>query len=299
MSKTLVLKSCFLFSDHYKLKTKIEHKLNKFLNHQIICYHFDVLSSCYEVKNIDLLLGDFIHEPRISRRSLENRNILYKFVDFIERLAGFRVMKKLTEKSKSIGFFSYNYAIQFSKKIRVSRYFRTPIVDVDEFKQDKLKKFNLNFLMVGHLQGTVTISSLKFLEKLINKFENYLVLNRINFNIVGGNKLSKINNVLKKKNNLVNFHGESFQIDNFYKTNNFLLVPNEIDIGIRVRIITGLSFGAIIITHKSNLKGIPELKNNENCLIFNNEEELIDIIEMLKNDKIDLDKIKIKAKKLL
>ena len=73
---------------------------------------------------------------------------------------------------------------------------------------------------------------------------------------------------MSSKKSIVNFYGESFNINDYYKKNNILLVPNEIDIGIRVRIITGLSFGAIIVTHSSNLKGIPELKNNSNCLIF-------------------------------
>ena len=34
------------------------------------------------------------------------------------------------------------------------------------------------------------------------------------------------------------FFGESFDINYYYQKNNILLVPNEIDIGIRVRIIT-------------------------------------------------------------
>ena len=38
----------------------------------------------------------------------------------------------------------------------------------------------LNFLMIGHLQGTVTISSLIFLEKFIKKFEDYLLLIELN-----------------------------------------------------------------------------------------------------------------------
>ena len=96
------------------------------------------------------------------------------------------------------------------------------------------------------------------------------ITKKIKFNIVGGNKLSKINKNLSDKKCLINF-GESFDINYYYQKNNFLLVPNEIDIGIRVRIITGLSFGAIIVTHSSSLKGIPELKNNFNCFIFSNE----------------------------
>ena len=152
--------------------------------------------------------------------------------------------------------------------------------------------------MVGHLQGTVTISSLIFLEKLIRKYEEFYY-KKIKFNIVGGNKLSKINKNLSDKKCLINFFGESFDINYYYQKNNILLVPNEIDIGIRVRIITGLSFGAIIVTHSSNLKGIPELKNNFNCFIFSNENELIDIIKLLKDGKVNLDKIRVNAKKLL
>ena len=58
----------------------------------------------------------------------------------------------------------------------------------------------------------------------------------------------------------VNFLIKSFDINYYYQKNNILLVPNEIDIGIRVRIITGLSFGAIIVTHSSNLKVFQSLK---------------------------------------
>ena len=103
----------FFFPNHHKIKNKIEKILKPFSKNQIFCYHFDALSSCYDIENMDLILGDFIHDPRISRRSLEKRIYIYKLLDLIENIAGFKVMKKLTKKSKSISFFSYNY----SKKI--------------------------------------------------------------------------------------------------------------------------------------------------------------------------------------
>ena len=206
-------------------------------------------------------------------------------------------MKKLTKKGKSISFFSYDYAKKFSKKIKKSNYLHTPIIKGNNLNQEIYNNSSFNFLMVGHLQGTVTISSLIFLEKLIRKYEEFLLQKKIKFNIVGGNKLSKINKNLSDKKCLINFFGESFDINYYYQKNNILLVPNEIDIGIRVRIITGLSFGAIIVTHSSNLKGIPELKNNFNCFIFSNENELIDIIKLLKDGKVNLDKIRVNAKK--
>ena len=71
--------------------------------------------------------------------------------------------------------------------------------------------------MVGHLQGTVTISSLIFLEKFIKKYEDYLLTNNIKFNVVGGNKLSSINKNLSSKKSIVNFYGESFNINDYYK----------------------------------------------------------------------------------
>ena len=285
----------FFFPNQHKIKKEIETGIKLFSKNQIFCYHFDALSSCYDIRNMDLILGDFIHEPRISRRSLEKRNFVFKFLDLIENLAGFKVMENLTKKGKSISFFSYNYAKQFSKKKIKSNYLKTPIIDGDSFSQEKVNHLKFNFLMVGHLQGTVTISSLIFLEKFITKYEDYLLVNNIKFDVVGGNKLSDINKNLINKKNIINFCGESFKINDYYKQNKILLVPNEIDIGIRVRIITGLSFGAIIITHSSNLKGIPELKNNFNCLIFSNEDELIGIIKSLKDEKVNLDKIRINA----
>ena len=287
----------FFFPYHHKLKKKIEKKINMFPQNQIFCYHFDALSSCYDIENMDLVLGDLVHEPRISRRSLENRNYIFKIIDFIEYFAGFNVMRKLVKKSKTVSFFSHYYAEKFSLKIRKSNYLKTPIIDGNKLHQASFDKSKFNFLMIGHLQGTVTISSLVFLEKLIKKYENFLLTNNVKFNVVGGNNLSKINNYLLIKKNIVNFCGESFNINDFYQENNFLLVPNEIDIGIRVRIITGFSHGTLIITHSSNLKGIPELKNNYNCLIFSNEDELIDIIKLLKDGKVELDKIRINAKK--
>ena len=145
---------------------------------------------------MDLLLGDFIHEPRISRRSLEKRNFFFKLLDFIEKLAGFKVMKKLTKKAKSVSFFFFNYANQFSRKGKKSNYLQTPLINEDGNIQMPLHTSKLNFLMIGHLQGTVTISSLIFLEKFIKKFEDYLLFNKVKFNIVGGNKLSKMNKYL-------------------------------------------------------------------------------------------------------
>ncbi len=282
----------FFFPHHKSLKDEIEKKINELKFNQIICYHFDALSSCYDLKNLKLLLGDFIHEPRIYRRLILNENLISKFINYFEIKVGFRVMKKLTKKADFVGFFSKNYADIFNNQIKKSFYLKTPIVDLSGFDLNQDFSNNLNLLMIGHLKGTVTISSLIFLEKLIKKYEKKMISLNVKINIVGGNALNQRNNFLLYKKNLIKFHGESFDINDFFLKNNYLLVPNEIDVGIRVRIITGLSFGAVILTHKSNLKGIPELKNNFNCLIFSNEHEFLEILIRIKSKKINFDFIR-------
>tara|TARA_X000000950_G_scaffold180078_1_gene218404 strand:- start:25757 stop:26971 length:1215 start_codon:yes stop_codon:yes gene_type:complete len=287
----------FFFPNHISLKKEIENKIKDFNFDKVICYHFDALSTCYDIESLNLMLGDLIHEPRKSRRELLKNNSFSTLINYFEEVAGFRVMKKLTKKSSFIGFFSNNYANIFSHKVKKSHYIKTPIVDFEKTYHESNLDEKLNFLMIGHLKGTVTISSLVFLEKLIRKYEDNLNSLNVRFNIVGGNRLNEINNYLLTKHKLIKFYGESFNITEFFGKNQFLLVPNEIDIGIRVRIITGLSYGAIIITHKSNLKGIPELENGDNCLLFSNEEELIKIFKKIKENEIDILKIKKNAVK--
>ena len=65
-----------------------------------------------------------------------------------------------------------------------------------------------------------------------------------------------------------------------------LLTPNTIDLGIRVRILTAFGFRCPVVTHKSNKKGIPELKNKFNSLISDNSEGIAkDIVKLIKNKK--------------
>lgn len=282
----------FFFPHHSILKKQIEKKIQELNYDQITCYHFDALSSCYGIKNLNLLLGDFIHEPRIHRRLIIKNNFISRLINFFETIIGFRVMKKLTKESNFIGFFSKKYADIFNKKIKKSEYIKTPIVEVSKYSLNIESHSNLNFLLIGHLAGTVTISSLIFLEKVIKKYEKKLISIDAKFDIVGGNILNQKNKYLLSKNQLVKFHGESFNISNFFDQSQFLLVPNEIDLGIRVRIITGLSFGAIILTHISNSKAIPELQDHYNCLFFSDEHELMEIFFKLKNNKIDTKVIK-------
>jgi glycosyltransferase involved in cell wall biosynthesis len=64
-----------------------------------------------------------------------------------------------------------------------------------------------------------------------------------------------------------------------------MLVPTDIPLGIRVRIITGWSFGCPIVAHRANAAGIPEMRNEENALLADTDLELANAVCRLLRDQ--------------
>ena len=52
-----------------------------------------------------------------------------------------------------------------------------------------------------------------------------------------------------------------------------------------------MSHGLVVLTHSSNLNGIPELEHNKNVLVFNTLKELEDLFLGIKEAKYNLNKI--------
>ena len=109
--------------------------------------------------------------------------------------------------------------------------------------------------MIGGLHGTVTNSGLKNLKDLFTEYPN---TKKLHFNIVGSGTLDQKFKYLSNQNN-IKFVGRVENLKNFISDKKIILVPNDIILGIRVRIITSLMYGLVVITHRSNCKGIPEL----------------------------------------
>src|SRR5262249_40927515 len=63
-----------------------------------------------------------------------------------------------------------------------------------------------------------------------------------------------------------------------------LLVPTSIPLGIRVRIVTGFSFGTPVVTHTANAQGIPELVHGTNALLGGTPAALADALWRLAGD---------------
>ena len=61
-----------------------------------------------------------------------------------------------------------------------------------------------------------------------------------------------------------------------FRSATVMLVPNSIPLGVRVRILTGFSYGTCVVSHSANTQGIPELAHGWNALLAGSGAELAD-----------------------
>jgi glycosyltransferase involved in cell wall biosynthesis len=65
----------------------------------------------------------------------------------------------------------------------------------------------------------------------------------------------------------VELHGFVPDVDAEFRDADVLVVPVSIKLGVRVRVLTGFSYGSCIVTHTANAYGIPELEHERNALL--------------------------------
>jgi hypothetical protein len=284
----------YFFSPQYYLKSSIEGIIKKLTVKRIFCYHFDTLSACYRIKNKLILacLGDLVHEPRKYKRIILNGfTFRTKILNKLEKYISIKMTKTMLDNIKFCGYYAHHYSLFMKSFIENSEYIRTSIVPprfTNTQRQNGIKKI----ILVGDLTGTVTIYSLIFLKKFLQKYYDKLPSD-LKFNIFG---YGQLDTDFQKYKNLY-YKGVSENLPSEFDNRSCLLACNEIDLGIRVRIITALACGTLVLTHKSNVLGIPELKHGKNCIIFNNIDELYKIFNSLSDNKFNIDQIKKNALK--
>jgi glycosyltransferase involved in cell wall biosynthesis len=64
-----------------------------------------------------------------------------------------------------------------------------------------------------------------------------------------------------------------------------MIVPTNIPLGIRVRVVTAWSFGCPIVAHRANAAGIPEMQDGVNALLADTDVELADAVSRALGDE--------------
>jgi len=128
-------------------------------------------------------------------------------------------------------------------------------------------------LLLGHLKGIVTIDGLRVFARMLPHLERELGRDGFVVDVVGGYEPPP-DVTAALAHPAVRRHGHAEDAAGWLRRADVLLVPTSIPLGIRVRIVTGFSAGACIVSHRANALGIPELEDGVNALLARTPEEL-------------------------
>jgi len=121
--------------------------------------------------------------------------------------------------------------------------------------------------MIGHLRGIGTISGLHlFVPSILPRLTEALGSDGFEVHLVGGHE-PPLEFAEGLRHPAVQVRGQIIDPAEEFFDADVLLAPNPTTTGASARILSGLTFGNCIVAHTDSLVGIPELVDDENCLL--------------------------------
>jgi glycosyltransferase involved in cell wall biosynthesis len=190
-----------------------------------------------------------------------------------------RLMAQLLRECDASGAFAAHHA-EWLRRMGVAScvYLRTPVPDAvgDTWRAERGRyedNHRPSILLLGHLRGIATIDGLRVFTRMLPSLERELGADGFTVDVVGGYDFPP-ELAERFSRPAVHRHGHVEEPDEWLKRADVLLVPTAIPLGVRVRIITGFSFGSCVVTHRANSLGIPELEHGKNVLLGETPEAL-------------------------
>lgn len=254
----------------------------------VIAYHWDSLAAVYGWHGAPRLglIGDPLHLPRLFRRELMKRyksherrlTALREAVkDRLIVSRQIRAMKLLLRDCDACGAFAAHHA-EMLRMLGVENcsYFSTPVPDPIGQQMTSAKSNKFKILHIGHLQGIATLSGIELLAAdVIPVLKRRLPSDTFEIHLVGG-FYEMLPDTLKRQLDkpYVKIRGQISPPHDEFLSSHVVIVPTPIELGIRVRILTAFSYGSCVVAHIANVRGIPELKHGDNCLLGQSGREL-------------------------
>ena len=264
-----------------------------------LCYHFDALAAAVPLGLSPLMaaVGDLWHMPGYFRWKNRPRSLTKYGMEglkmVLEIVMARRAMSFLLSKTQSCGAFAGHYADWLrARGVPHALYLRTPVPDAAGPKWESLRKEKRaqrasgkhRVLVIGDLATTSTSSGLRsivhaVLPRLVADFGDGFELRLVG----GGVPPEDIAAGLQRP--YVSFAGRVVPADSEFLGADVMLVPTNIPLGVRVRIITAWSFGCPVVAHQANASGIPEMKRGENCLLADSDAGLAEAVSTSLRDE--------------
>jgi glycosyltransferase involved in cell wall biosynthesis len=183
-----------------------------------------------------------------------------------------RLALRLLRDCEAVGAFGRHHAEWLQGLGLECGYYRTPIADPGP-GQSPRSDGRPTILLVGHLRGTATLDGLRVFARMLPYLDDALGRDSFEVRIVGGYEPPPELAPLFE-HPAVQLLGFVPDVDAEFRTADVLLVPVSIKLGVRVRVLTGFSYGSCIVTHTANSYGIPELEHERNALVGGSPQEL-------------------------
>jgi glycosyltransferase involved in cell wall biosynthesis len=257
-------------------------------------YHFEALAGSRELDIPRVAgVGDPSHLPVYYRwrDALPSRAALRQTnrVQAIMR-AQPRYMAALLEECAAYGAFAAHHA-EWLRAHGAPRcaYFRTPVPDEAgsgwfAHRRRRPPGAPPRILLLGHLKGIVTIDGFRVFEQVLPWLDRAFGADGYIIDVVGGaeppRELARI-----LEHPAVRRHGHADGAGAWLQETDVLAVPTSIPLGIRVRIISGLSYGTPIVAHSASALGIPELEDGVNALLATSPREMGEQIVRVVSDR--------------
>jgi Glycosyl transferases group 1 len=186
-----------------------------------------------------------------------------------------RLLVQMLNECEASGAFAAHHAEWLRRRGATGcRYLHTPVPDPGPPLATGGTAERPTILLVGHMKGVVTLEGLRlFATGILPRLERELGAGGFEVRIAGGyDPPPDLARAFDRPSVRLLGHVEGAE-DEFRRAH-VLLVPNSITLGVRVRVVTGFSHGACIVSHRANANGIPELEHGRNALIGDSADEL-------------------------
>lgn len=173
--------------------------------------------------------------------------------------------KKITKTYNEIHCWSKNEAISIQKKIkRKVNFIRCPI-EVAKIYKPKNKKFTIAMISYSITQDFDGIRKMnKYLITVLKKKD---LLDKVNIYLIMNIFYKNLPKDIKEIINQKFIHIKNFDQKGLIEKIDLLYYPSNYKVGVRSKILFSMSKKIIVATNKASKYGIPELKNNFNCLM--------------------------------
>ncbi len=255
-------------------------------------YHYVAIAATHGLRGTPRLAvtGDLWHWSNL-RRWLQNPPTLSRsYVAWtLSTLAGLRAhtkaMAELLNDCEIKGSFgAYDAAWLRQHGVLDARYFQSPIVDACGSQWQAMRnsaparRKPKIVTAVSNLGATSTSAMLRlFAKEILPRLERELGPDGFEVHVVGeGEPPSELAELLPRSS--VILRGRVEPADPEFLSADVLLVPTPIKLGLRLRIVTGMSFGCCLVAHNNEALNIPELTHDHNALLASSGQGLADAV---------------------